>query len=55
MNEPQPHEACKPRVVISRCIGFEACRYNGQMLRDQFIERLIPFIEVITVCPEADI
>jgi len=41
--------------VISRCIGFEACRYNAQMLRDQFIERLIPFIEVITVCPEADI
>jgi len=45
----------KPRLVVSRCLGFEACRYNGQMLADELIERLKPHAEIITVCPEADI
>ncbi|MDQ6998014.1 MAG: DUF523 and DUF1722 domain-containing protein [Mariprofundus sp.] len=46
---------CKPRVVVSRCLGFEPCRYNGQMLADDLIERLKSHVEIITVCPEADI
>jgi len=46
---------CKLRLVVSRCLGFEACRYNGQMLGDDLIERLKPYAEMITVCPEADI
>ena len=41
-----------PRVVFSRCLGFEACRYNGQTIRDDTVESLVPFIEPITVCPE---
>jgi len=45
----------KPRVVVSRCIGFEACRYNAQMIQDDFVSRIKPFTEIITVCPEADI
>jgi len=23
----------RPRVVISRCIDFDSCRYNGQVIR----------------------
>ncbi|TLS67358.1 DUF523 and DUF1722 domain-containing protein [Mariprofundus erugo] len=44
----------KPRVIVSRCLGFDACRYNGQMLEDRHVEALKPFVEMITVCPEAD-
>ena len=23
-----------PKVVVSKCLGFESCRYNGQKLLD---------------------
>jgi uncharacterized protein YbgA (DUF1722 family)/uncharacterized protein YbbK (DUF523 family) len=45
----------KPRVVVSRCLEFEPVRYNGQMMRSEFVRALLPFIEPITVCPEVDI
>jgi len=41
-----------PRVVFSRCLGFDACRYNGQTIHDDTVESLVPFVEPITVCPE---
>lgn len=46
MNEP------RPIVLFSRCLGFEACRYNGEIIRDEFVERLQDFVQPITVCPE---
>ncbi len=45
----------KPVVVCSRCMGFEHCRYNGQILTDSIVEALKPFVEFITPCPEKDI
>lgn len=45
----------KPRVVISRCLGFEACRYNGEIIREDFIGRIEPYVEYVTVCPELEI
>jgi len=45
----------KPRIVISKCIGFEACRYNGQMIEDNFVARLGPHVEFVGVCPEVAI
>ncbi|MEO0070776.1 MAG: DUF523 and DUF1722 domain-containing protein [candidate division WOR-3 bacterium] len=42
----------KPIVLFSRCLGFEPCRYNGEIVRDQFVEHLKGFVEPITVCPE---
>jgi len=45
----------RPRIVISRCLEFEACRYNGLLISDKFIEKMKFFFEFITVCPEADI
>ena len=41
-----------PRVVFSRCLGFDACRYNGQTIHDRVVESIVPFVEPITVCPE---
>lgn len=45
----------KPRVVISKCLTFDACRYNGQKIEDSFVSRLVPHIDVVTVCPEVEI
>ncbi len=45
----------KPRVVISRCLGFEACRYNAEIIREDFVGRIEPHVEYVTVCPELEI
>ncbi len=45
----------KPRIVLSKCINFEACRYNGLMMNSAVIEKMKDFVEFITVCPEVEI
>ena len=45
----------KPTIVVSKCIGFDPCRYNGGMVQDKFVARLRPHIEVISVRPEVEI
>lgn len=44
-----------PVVVLSRCLGVEACRYNGKMIREDFIHQLSSYVEVRPVCPELEI
>ena len=44
----------KPRVVVSRCLGFEACRYNGEKVDSSEVDELRSLVEFITVCPEAE-
>lgn len=45
----------KPCVYISRCFGFEKCRYDGETVTDEFIESLKSKVEVIHECPEMSI
>lgn len=45
----------KPRIVISKCLGFENCRYDGQVIFVPFMKKLEPLVEFITVCPEVEI
>lgn len=45
----------RPVLVVSRCLGFEACRWNGEIIRDEIVERLAPHVEFVTVCPEVEI
>lgn len=45
----------KPTIVVSRCLGFCNCRYNGDMISDKFVEKLKKYVNYITVCPEVDI
>ncbi len=45
-------DTVKPRVIVSRCLGFENCRWNGLTITDDFIEKLKPHVEYVTVCPE---
>jgi uncharacterized protein YbgA (DUF1722 family)/uncharacterized protein YbbK (DUF523 family) len=48
-------EFVKPKVVISKCLGFEACRFNGEVIQDKFISRLRNHVEFVPVCPEVEI
>lgn len=45
----------KPKVIISRCINFEATRYNGGIVKDEFALKLGNFVEYKTICPEVEI
>lgn len=47
--------AVVPRVLFSRCLGYEACRFNGGIVQDPTVERLKDFVEAETVCPEVEI
>jgi len=48
-------EFVKPVVIISKCLGFAHCRYNGQIIPDEFVEKLKPYVEFRPVCPEVEI
>ncbi|MBN1242983.1 MAG: DUF523 and DUF1722 domain-containing protein [Spirochaetales bacterium] len=45
----------RPRVVVSKCLGFEACRWNGVVIDDPFVAALAPRVEFTALCPEAEI
>lgn len=45
----------KPTIVVSRCLGFSSCRYNGQIIENKFIEKLRNHVNFLTVCPEVEI
>ncbi len=42
----------KPRLVVSLCLTGEPVRYDGSRVKDDFVEKLLLFIEPIGVCPE---
>jgi uncharacterized protein YbgA (DUF1722 family)/uncharacterized protein YbbK (DUF523 family) len=44
-----------PLVIVSKCLGFDACRWDGMLIPDSFIKKLEPFVEFKTVCPEVEI
>ena len=44
-----------PRVVISKCLEFDACRYDGRTIRYDLVKELGPFVEWVPVCPEVEI
>ena len=45
----------KPKVVVSRCLGFAACRWNGATIENRLVEYLGKYVEFLTVCPECEI
>ena len=44
-----------PKVVVSKCLGFDSCRYNGQKIFDPVVQLLSGHVEFITTCPEVEI
>tara|TARA_X000001036_G_scaffold345639_1_gene325450 strand:- start:960 stop:1904 length:945 start_codon:yes stop_codon:yes gene_type:complete len=45
----------KPKIVISKCLEFDACRFDGQMINSKYIKKLKKFIDFQTTCPEVEI
>ncbi len=45
----------RPRIVLSQCLELEACRYDGQRIRDSFVAHLMDHVDVVPVCPEVEI
>jgi uncharacterized protein YbgA (DUF1722 family)/uncharacterized protein YbbK (DUF523 family) len=45
----------RPRVVVSKCLGFDHCRYDGNIISDPFIQALSQWVEFMPVCPEVEI
>ena len=44
-----------PIVVLSQCLEKEACRYNGQVIKDDFVRELEPHVRYVPTCPEVEI
>nr|WP_321498938.1 DUF523 and DUF1722 domain-containing protein [uncultured Methanolobus sp.] len=54
----ESHPKCsfsRPKIVISRCLGFDHCRYDGKIVSFPLAEAIKPFVKFIDVCPEYDI
>jgi uncharacterized protein YbgA (DUF1722 family)/uncharacterized protein YbbK (DUF523 family) len=45
----------KPVVVVSKCLGFAPCRWNGLTIRSNVVERLKEAVHFVTLCPEVEI
>ncbi|MBN1350926.1 DUF523 and DUF1722 domain-containing protein [candidate division KSB1 bacterium] len=48
-----------PRIVVSKCMGFASCRYNGLTIHSDVVNRLGArsgvYVEFLPVCPEVAI
>lgn len=45
----------RPKVVVSKCLEFGACRYNGDRITDATVARLNDFVDFYPICPEIEI
>lgn len=45
----------RPKIVVSKCIEFAACRYNGLQIGSPLVRKLQDFVDFMPVCPEAEI
>ncbi len=45
----------KPIIIVSKCLGFSACRYNGVIIYDEFLDALKKYVDFRPICPEVEI
>ena len=48
-------EFLKPKVVISKCIEFDHCRWNGNIITSKVVKILKNYVEFHPVCAEVEI
>jgi uncharacterized protein YbgA (DUF1722 family)/uncharacterized protein YbbK (DUF523 family) len=48
-------EFVRPKVVVSRCLGFDHCRYNGNIISSPIVANLMEYVDFLPVCPEVEI
>jgi uncharacterized protein YbgA (DUF1722 family)/uncharacterized protein YbbK (DUF523 family) len=47
-------EFIKPTVVVSKCLGFAHCRYNGEIIAAPLVQKMRPHVNFVVVCPEVE-
>jgi len=45
----------RPKVVVSKCLEFDHCRWNGLKISSGVVRLLKPFVDFIPICPEMEI
>lgn len=45
----------KPKLLISKCLEHDHCRYDGSMIKSDFVKTIKDYVDVVTVCPEVEI
>lgn len=50
-----PDGFATPVVVVSKCLEFDAVRYDGDRISYDFVRHLEPFVRFVPVCPEVEI
>ncbi len=49
------HHEVRPVIMVSKCIEFEACRFNGGSVSSPVVRDLKKYVDFIPVCPEVEI
>lgn len=44
----------RPRIVMSRCLELDACRYDARMIRSGVVRLVEPYVELVPICPEVE-
>lgn len=45
----------RPKVIVSKCLEFGHCRYNGAIVHSDIVQQLMPHVDFIPICPEMEI
>lgn len=45
----------RPKLIVSKCLDSQKCRYDGQGYNDKIIDSLREHTDIKTVCPEVEI
>jgi uncharacterized protein YbbK (DUF523 family) len=45
----------EPILLVSKCLEFDNCRYDGNRLNSPLVYKLQKFVKFIPVCPEVAI
>ncbi len=45
----------RPKLVVSSCLTGEKVRYDGRSAEDPVVSKIIPYCDVIKVCPEVSL
>lgn len=48
-------EFVRPKVMVSKCLEFEHCRYNGEMVSSPVVTKLKEYVDFLPVCAEMEI
>ena len=44
----------KPNLILSKCLEYCNCRYNGDKIPDKFVRKLEKHVNYIKICPEVE-